>query len=120
MWYALLIGHVTFLSYTIGSKNGLSQSEYALFEEIEEKFKHRVTPENFNERFSAAHQKIIAEHYNALTPPSEIPSKVQQLVDLANSTSFKKLHPVQRAAILGFRLVNIHPFDDGNGSMFFS
>jgi hypothetical protein len=88
--------------------------------EIQERFDARnITPSNFKHLFSLEQQALIAAHYNELTPPSQIPYEVRKLVDFTNSENFRKMHPVQRAAILGLRLVCIHPFDNANGSMLF-
>jgi len=46
--------------------------------------------------------------------PEETPSKMSDLLDFYKEQS-KLIHPVQLAAILHYRLVRIHPFDDGNG-----
>jgi Fic/DOC family len=100
------------------SPKTLSSQEAGLLVGIAEKFKvKKVTPNNFKSLFSSEQQKLIAEHYNELTPPKQIPYEISKLVDIANSESFKKMHPVQCAAILGHRLVCIHPFDNANGSM---
>lgn len=50
------------------------------------------------------------------TPPEalNVPSLMQELIDWVRQNR-KVLHPVELAAILHHRLVNIHPFLDGNG-----
>ena len=49
-------------------------------------------------------------------PPDalDVPSLMQELINWARQNR-KALHPVELAAILHHRLVNIHPFLDGNG-----
>ncbi|HAK89569.1 MAG TPA: cell filamentation protein Fic [Nitrospiraceae bacterium] len=50
------------------------------------------------------------------TPPEalDVPLLMQELIDLVRRKK-KVLHPVELAAVLHHRLVNIHPFLDGNG-----
>jgi len=50
------------------------------------------------------------------TPPEavEVPQRMQDLTDWVRQKR-KTLHPVELAAVLHHRLVNIHPFFDGNG-----
>jgi Fic family protein len=50
------------------------------------------------------------------TPPdvSAVPSAMQDLIEWMRRNQ-KKLHPVELAAIVHHKLVNIHPFFDGNG-----
>lgn len=50
------------------------------------------------------------------TPPEavEVPQLMQELIDWMRQNR-KVLHPVELAAVLHHRLVNIHPFFDGNG-----
>jgi Fic family protein len=50
------------------------------------------------------------------TPPEaiEVPQLMQELIDWVRQ-SRKALHSVELAAVLHHRLVNIHPFFDGNG-----
>jgi Fic family protein len=50
------------------------------------------------------------------TPPEavEVPQLMQELIDWLRQNR-KVLHPVELAAVLHHRLVNIHPFFDGNG-----
>jgi Fic family protein len=50
--------------------------------------------------------------------PEETPILMGELVDWYREEEEKKaLHPVQLAALLHYRFVRIHPFDDGNGRM---
>ena len=46
--------------------------------------------------------------------PAETPILMQELIDW-HRTEEKELHPVTLAAMLHYKLVRIHPFDDGNG-----
>lgn len=46
--------------------------------------------------------------------PEETPAKMRDLLEWYKENK-NKLHPVQLAAIFHYRLVAIHPFDDGNG-----
>lgn len=49
-------------------------------------------------------------------PASELPSRLESLVDFANDTGGGTfVHPVVRAIALHFYLAYIHPFVDGNG-----
>ena len=50
------------------------------------------------------------------TPPEAmaVPGLMQELVNWVNGDA-RNLHPVERAAVFHHRLVNIHPFFDGNG-----
>eukprot|EP00026_Physarum_polycephalum_P000393 Phypoly_transcript_00394.p1 GENE.Phypoly_transcript_00394~~Phypoly_transcript_00394.p1 ORF type:complete len:473 (+),score=74.89 Phypoly_transcript_00394:3504-4922(+) len=93
-----------------------SREEIGLLEEIREKLKNNeITHDNYKQKFTTKHIKLLEQYYHELTRPEAILSEVQNLVDLANSEDFRKMHPVQRAAILGLRLVRIHPFDGANG-----
>ncbi|MFM9911238.1 MAG: Fic family protein, partial [Chitinophagaceae bacterium] len=48
--------------------------------------------------------------------PEETPAKMGDLIEWYRSEIEKKeLHPVQLAALLHYRFVRIHPFDDSNG-----
>ncbi|MFA5124633.1 MAG: Fic family protein [Patescibacteria group bacterium] len=49
-------------------------------------------------------------------PPEsfEVPELMRQLVDWVRNNK-NKLHPIELAAIAHHKLVNIHPFNDGNG-----
>jgi len=46
--------------------------------------------------------------------PLETPIQMQELIDWYRSEE-KKMHPVTLAAMLHYKFVRIHPFDDGNG-----
>lgn len=48
------------------------------------------------------------------TKPSETPMAMQELIDWYRSEN-KTTHPVTLAAMLHYKFVRIHPFDDGNG-----
>ena len=50
-------------------------------------------------------------------PPSfyEVPRLMEELIDWYHSDEASKLHPIEKAAMLHSKLVNIHPFADGNG-----
>eukprot|EP00026_Physarum_polycephalum_P000361 Phypoly_transcript_00361.p1 GENE.Phypoly_transcript_00361~~Phypoly_transcript_00361.p1 ORF type:complete len:721 (+),score=117.83 Phypoly_transcript_00361:1704-3866(+) len=99
-----------------GNPRSLSSTEAAQIAVIEERLNspERMEP-GFKSRFTPEQRALLSEFYNELAPPERIPYELQKFVDLANSESFRKLHPVQRAAILGTRLVAIHPFSDSNG-----
>ena len=48
--------------------------------------------------------------------PEETPIKMQELMDWYRAErAEQKLHPVELAALLHYRFVRIHPFDDSNG-----
>ncbi|MFZ6012924.1 MAG: Fic family protein, partial [Bacteroidota bacterium] len=48
--------------------------------------------------------------------PEETPIKMRDLLDwYRNVTEANKLHPVEIAALLHYKFVRIHPFDDSNG-----
>ncbi len=50
------------------------------------------------------------------TSPSETPIQMGELIEwYRNEEEKKELHPVTLAAMLHYRFVRIHPFDDGNG-----
>ena len=46
--------------------------------------------------------------------PVDTPIKMQELIDWYR-TEEGKMHPVELAAMLHYKFVSIHPFDDGNG-----
>ena len=48
--------------------------------------------------------------------PEETPMLMQELLEwYRNESAKKELHPVQLSALLHYKLVRIHPFDDSNG-----
>ncbi len=48
--------------------------------------------------------------------PEETPALMNDLVDWYNQAiSLSQMHPVELAALLHYRFIRIHPFDDGNG-----
>ncbi|RAJ87515.1 Fic family protein [Chitinophaga dinghuensis] len=50
--------------------------------------------------------------------PEETPALMQELVDwYRKEEDAGELHPIQLAALLHYRFVRIHPFDDGNGRL---
>ncbi len=52
------------------------------------------------------------------TEPVAVAAEMQELLEwYHNEESKRELHPVVIAAILHYRFVRIHPFDDGNGRM---
>jgi Fic family protein len=52
------------------------------------------------------------------TEPVAVTADMQELLDWYREEEVKKeLHPVTLAALLHYRFVRIHPFDDGNGRM---
>lgn len=51
-------------------------------------------------------------HYAA---PGDVPIEMGDLITWYRSEEAQELHPIARAAMLHYRFVCIHPFDDGNG-----
>ncbi|XP_054277832.1 protein adenylyltransferase Fic-like [Macrosteles quadrilineatus] len=47
--------------------------------------------------------------------PRHIPPLMEQFVEWLNSDAALRLHPVQYAALAHYKMVHIHPFNDGNG-----
>lgn len=47
--------------------------------------------------------------------PNDIPPLMKDFEQWLNSESAVRLHPIQYAALAHYKLVHIHPFDDGNG-----
>ncbi len=47
--------------------------------------------------------------------PSETPIKMGELIEWFRSAEAAALHPIAQAALLHYKFVCIHPFDDGNG-----
>lgn len=47
--------------------------------------------------------------------PFEVPEKTSELFSWLNSPSGKELHPIIKAGIMHYAIVNIHPFTEGNG-----
>jgi Fic family protein len=47
------------------------------------------------------------------SPPADIPTLMEQLVEWLNSEDALALHPIHYSAILHYKLVYIHPFVDG-------
>lgn len=58
-------------------------------------------------------QVYVGKH----TPPaaSDVTNLMEEFVDWLKSEEALKLNPVKQAALAHFKLVNIHPFGDGNG-----
>lgn len=48
-------------------------------------------------------------------PPKELPSLMEAYEYWLNSEEAQQLHPVRYAALAHYKLVDIHPFHDGNG-----
>lgn len=48
-------------------------------------------------------------------PPEEIPSLMSAYVRWLNSADASQMHPLRYAALAHYKLVDIHPFADGNG-----
>jgi hypothetical protein len=92
-------------TYEIGNRTKTpSSKEAAVLVEIQEKFDlYNINPNNFKSLFSSEQRKLIAEYYDELTPPEQIPHEISKLVDMANSESFKKIHPfsVLRSWVFG-------------------
>jgi Fic family protein len=52
------------------------------------------------------------------TSPAETPARMGELIEWFRSEDERgQLHPVELAALLHYKFVRIHPFDDGNGRM---
>lgn len=47
--------------------------------------------------------------------PDQIPRLMEEFVDWLNSEDALSMHPVRYAALAHYKLVDIHPFEDGNG-----
>lgn len=48
-------------------------------------------------------------------PPNDIPPLMKEFEQWLNSESAVRMHPIRYAALAHYKLVKIHPFDDGNG-----
>lgn len=48
-------------------------------------------------------------------PHEEIPSLMENYISWLNSEEAHSMHPVRYAALAHYKLVDIHPFVDGNG-----
>ncbi|KAK6624855.1 hypothetical protein RUM44_011719 [Polyplax serrata] len=48
-------------------------------------------------------------------PPSDIPPLMREFEEWLNSEHAVRMHPIKYAALAHYKLVRIHPFDDGNG-----
>ncbi|KAF5297193.1 hypothetical protein FQA39_LY12208 [Lamprigera yunnana] len=48
-------------------------------------------------------------------PPDELPVIMEGYVEWIHSEEAHSMHPVGYAALAHYKLVDIHPFDDGNG-----
>lgn len=72
----------------------------------------RITPGQYKTSPNSVRQKdgVIFEYVS----PEETPIKMGELMDWYR-TQTADFHPVQVAALLHYRMVRIHPFDDGNG-----
>ncbi|GAA3983749.1 Fic family protein [Mucilaginibacter dorajii] len=64
------------------------------------------------------HVETITGEIHYYTPFQEIPAKMGELMDWYYSMNQNTtIHPVVTAALLHFKFVAIHPFDDGNGRL---
>jgi len=84
---------------------------------------NRITLENIQEGGEYRKiQNVISEKKGGIervvyTPPSpkEVPLLMQEFVDWLNSLEVKEVSPILVSGIVHFKLVDIHPFLDGNG-----
>jgi excisionase family DNA binding protein len=59
--------------------------------------------------------QVYIEGTDHMPPPAfEVPGLVEELVDWLNNNP-EELRPIESAAVFHYKLVAIHPFDDGNG-----
>ena len=73
-----------------------------------------ITPGEYKKHYNSVRLQN-GEIFNYATP-EETPSLMTDLVQwYREETGKKELHPVSLAALLHYKFVRIHPFDDGNG-----
>lgn len=49
------------------------------------------------------------------TPPFEVPTKINEFFGWLNSPHAYDVHPILKAGVVHYQIVNIHPFTEGNG-----
>ncbi len=47
--------------------------------------------------------------------PAEVPYQIEDFFNWLNSAGAKDIHPIIKAGIVHYKIVNIHPFTEGNG-----
>lgn len=78
---------------------------------------HRLVLSKIDDENAGVYRKVDVRIGGAKhIPPSfyNLPGEMQRLMDWYESEG-STLHPVERAALLSSKFVNIHPFVDGNG-----
>lgn len=60
---------------------------------------------------------IHRAYFHEIANPSKISSSMNELVHSLKGKEFKQLHPIQQAADVHFRLMNIFPFDTDSGKV---
>lgn len=78
---------------------------------------HRLFYQKIDEEHAGKYkteQNFIVGSEHATTSPDEVPGAVKKMVMWAEENQIK-LHPVEFAAVIHNKIVDIHPFADGNG-----
>ena len=84
----------------------------AKIKELHRLFYYRIDEKNAGKYRTK--QVIISGSTYEPPPPKEVPQQMKELVDSIPTLREKK-HPVECAALVHKKLVDIHPFVDGNG-----
>jgi Fic family protein len=61
------------------------------------------------------HVLLSSGEFHKYCDPLLVPDEMQKLLKWFNSEETKKLSAIEKAGLLHFKFVTIHPFDDGNG-----
>jgi hypothetical protein len=76
----------------------------------------RIVPGAYKETRNCVQTTTGETHFYC--PPVDVPPRMKELLDWhRDHHSRRDLHPVEHAALLHHRFLEIHPFDDGNGRL---
>jgi Fic family protein len=76
----------------------------------ENKIKKKITPGKYKTKQN--HVLTLEGEIHYYCEPIKVQEEMEKLVRLINKSDY---HPIELAAIAHYKLVAIHPFDDGNG-----
>ena len=75
-------------------------------------FKHQISPGEYKKQDN--YVLTLSGKIHKYTEPLQVPAEMNNLIKWYQKEK-KKMNSIELAAELHWRLVNIHPFDDGNG-----
>ena len=54
-------------------------------------------------------------YYHEIAQPQDIPQRLQEVIDDANSREFRSLHPIKQAALFGWKFMRVFPWSEASG-----